>query len=73
MSFENAVSIANKKSLIKNNLHMQINFTAPEVYLGKHDCKVDEYAAGVLMYYLLSENKYPFKLDSGLSNYEMFW
>ena len=29
-------------------------FTAPEVYLGKYDSKIDEYSVGVLMYYLLS-------------------
>ena len=29
-------------------------FTAPEIFIGKYYRKVDEYAAGILMYYLLS-------------------
>ena len=38
-------------------------FTAPEVYAGGlFDEKIDEYAAGIVMYHLLTQ-KYPFKMS----------
>lgn len=53
MSFDNAVQLTHKNQKLSNVLP-GMDFTAPEIFLSKYDRKIDEYAAGVLMYYLLS-------------------
>jgi hypothetical protein len=55
MSFDNAISIPNKKAKITMAFG-GMNFSAPEVFLGTHTRKVDEFSAGVLMFYLLGSN-----------------
>ncbi len=53
MGFDNALQLENKDQVINKVLNGN-EFTAPEVFLNKYNCKIDEYAVGVLAYYLLS-------------------
>lgn len=61
LSFENSYNIPHKKARIYQTISKS-NFSAPEVYISKYNKKVDEFAAGVFMYYLLSGFNYPYKL-----------
>eukprot|EP00347_Sterkiella_histriomuscorum_P000549 403375425 len=72
MSFDNAVQLSYRDQNLTNVLP-GMEFTAPEIFIGKYDRKIDEYAAGVLMYYLLSGQEFPFKLSSQNNDKEQFW
>ena len=53
MSFDSACQLPHKKAKMNKSLKAN-EFTAPEVFLGKYDKKIDEYSVGILMFYLLS-------------------
>lgn len=61
MSLDNAQVISNKNQVINKSIYRS-EFLAPEAFLGKYDRKIDEYSVGVLMYYLLSNSEFPYKL-----------
>jgi len=54
MSFDNAMILRNKKQLIERRVSNHLAFVSPEQFKGKYDRKCDEYAVGVLMYFMLS-------------------
>jgi serine/threonine-protein kinase len=60
MSFDNSIQLSTKKQLIQFKVSNQLPFISPEQFIGKYNRKVDEYSAGVLMYYLLSGQNFPF-------------
>ena len=72
MSFDNAVSISNKSQVIIKGMP-GLEFTAPEVFLSKYNRKLDEYSAGVVMYYIFSGFNFPFKISAQSSDQEQYW
>ena len=71
MSFDNAVQVPSKKTHITKAVGGTF-FVAPEVYTGRYNKKVDEFAAGVLMYYMLGGFKFPFKFTKSNNDKELY-
>ena len=72
MAFDNAIQLDYKDQVITKILPGS-EFTAPEVFMSRYTRKIDEYAVGVLMYYLFSGFAFPFRLSPQNSDKEQFW
>lgn len=68
LSFDNSFNIPHKKARIYQTIPNKTMFHAPEVYINRYNKKVDEFSAGVLMYYLLSGFQYPYKQTKGIND-----
>lgn len=62
MSFDNALQLQHKKQLIDRRVSNHLAFISPEQFRGRYDRKCDEYAVGVLMYFMLSGHRFPFQI-----------
>lgn len=71
MSFDSAISIKTKDQPLTKVLPAN-EFIAPEVFIGRYGRKIDEYGAGVVMYYLLCEEM-PYKFAKLKSDQEIYW
>ena len=64
MNLTNAIALSNRDQRIFGCLNDGLNFCAPETFRAElgYGAKVDEYAIGVLAYYMFSGGEYPYQI-----------